>query len=61
MTLLKENVITKDHFRWGLRATRGIEPRELREAATKLQGCIEDAAKEHLPLLREISPCSVKK
>ena len=56
MTLLKANVITKDHCRWGLRATRGVDPKDVKAAATKLQDCITEAAKEYLPLLRHLYP-----
>ena len=56
ITLLRENVITKDHCRWGLKATRGVDPKIVKAAATKLQDCITEAAKEHLPLLRHLYP-----
>ena len=61
MTLLQENVITKDHFRYGVTATRCIYPEKLKEAATKLQDCIAEAAQEYLPLLKEIYPRPDKK
>ena len=56
MTLLEENVITKDHFRHGLRATRHIDPKQMKAEATKLQDCIAEVAQEHLPLLKELYP-----
>ena len=34
ITLLRENVITEDHCRWGLRATRGVDPKVVKAAAT---------------------------
>ena len=56
MTLLEENVITKDHFRYGITATRHLDPKVMKEEATKLQDCIAEVAREYLPLLKELFP-----
>ena len=56
MTLLEENVITKDHLRYGITATRHIDPKLMKEEATKLQDCIAEVAREYLPLLKELYP-----
>lgn len=56
MELLKAGVINHENCRWGVRATRSIEPKILKGAATTLQDCVTKAAWEHTGPLRNLLP-----
>ena len=53
MTLLKDDQIRATGCKWVLRAARGIDPKVVKEAATKMQDSITEAAWEHVELLQE--------
>ena len=59
MELLKDGVIDVLDCRYGITATRHLDPTVMKEEATKLQDCIAEVAREYLPLLKELYTATI--